>query len=257
MRWKYFYWSIIALALVMSSIQATTQYRNGLYIKAVAEEVVRKANATDNRARVIALRDYLHKHVSFQDAPMEDRPFLRASAAETLRSGKGYCGEVTRAFIRMADAVGIRAQRINLYGRVNHVVAEVELRPGERVIVDNQNPPLLHELEPLDHVILRPEYTDYSTLNLRRLRLSWLVSRIKLEIGPLTYWSESPHALEASLWLAVALILLLGKFLFICARPLARVLLIRRGWVKPADNIVLKVSEANRGVRPVVDQAGD
>jgi hypothetical protein len=188
---------------------------------------------------------------------MDDRPFLRASAAETLQSGKGYCGEVTRAFIRMADAVGIRAQRINLYGKINHVVAEVELKPGERVIVDSQNPPLLPDLDTLDHVILRPEYTDYSTLNLRRLRLSWLVSRIKLEIGPLTYWAESPHALEAGLWLAAALMLLSGKLLLVCGRPLARMLLARRGWVKPADNIVLKVSETNRGVTPIIDQAGD
>jgi hypothetical protein len=257
MRLKYFYWSILTLALVMSSMGATAQYRNGLYVKSVAEEIIRKANATDNRSRVIALRDYLRKHVSFQDAPMEDRPFLRASAAETLQSGKGYCGEVTRAFIRLADAVGIRAQRINLYGAINHVVAEVELRPGERVIVDSQDPPLLPDLEPLDQVILRPEYTDYSTLNLRRLRLSWLVSRIKLEIGPLTYWAESPHALEASMWLALALTLLSGKLLYICGRPLARKLLVRRGWVKSADNVVLKVSEANRGVTPIIDQAGD
>jgi hypothetical protein len=27
--------------------------------------------------------------------------------------------------------------------------------------------------------------------------------------------------------------------------------------VKSADNVVLKVSEANRGVTPIIDQAGD
>jgi hypothetical protein len=257
MRLKHFYWSIVALALVMSSIEATMQYRNGLYVKSVAEEIVQKANAADNRSRVIALRDYLRKHVSFQGAPLEDRPFLRASAAETLQSGKGYCGEVTRAFIRMADAVGIRAQRINLYGAANHVVAEVELKPGERVIVDSQNPPLLPDLETLDHVILRPEYTDYSTLNLRRLRLSWLVSRIKLEMGPLTYWAESPHALKAGLWLVVVLVLLSGKLMLVCVRALVRKLLARRGWVKSADNIVLEVSETNRGVTPIIDRVSD
>jgi hypothetical protein len=174
-----------------------------------------------------------------------------------LQSGKGYCGEVTRAFIRMADAVGIRAQRINLYGAINHVVAEVELKPDERVIVDSQNPPLLLDLETLDHVILRPEYTDYSTLNLRRLRLSWLVSRVKLEMGPLTYWTESPNALKAGLWLAVALVLLSGKLLLVCGRPLVRKLLARRGWVKSPDSIVLKVSETNRSVTPIVDQIVD
>jgi hypothetical protein len=153
--------------------------------------------------------------------------------------------------------VGIRAQRINLYGAVNHVVAEVELKPGERVIVDSQNPPLLPDLETLDHVILRPEYTDYSTLNLRRLRLSWLVSRVKLEMGPLTYWTESPNALKAGLWLTLASILLSGKLLLVCGRPLVRKLLVRRGWVKSADNIVLKVSETKRSVTPVIDRVAD
>ncbi|MGH9848295.1 MAG: hypothetical protein ACREBD_00425, partial [Blastocatellia bacterium] len=71
------------------------------------------------------------------------------------------------------------------------------------------------------------------------------------------YWAENPHALKAGLWLALVLMLLSGKLLLVCGRPLVRKLLARRGWVKPADNIVLKVSETNRGVTPIVDQAGD
>src|SRR5215471_2274501 len=152
---KYIYWALFCLSLGISFNEAVTQRKNNQYIKSVAEEIVQKANAFDNRARVIALRDYLREHVKYQGASEEDRPFLRASAADTLRSGRGFCGEVTRAFIRLADAVGIRAQRINLYGRLNHVVAEAELRPGERVLVDSQNPPHIRDLEPLDQVMLR------------------------------------------------------------------------------------------------------
>ncbi|MGH9769786.1 MAG: transglutaminase-like domain-containing protein [Blastocatellia bacterium] len=235
MRLRYIYWAIIACALTMSSIEGLKQYREDRYIKAVAEEVIQKAGARDNRSRVTALRGYVHERVTFQGAPFNDRPFLRASAAETLRSGKGYCGEVSRAFVNLAGAVGIRAQRINLYGSDNHVVAEAELRPGERVIVDCQFPPHVRDLEPLDQVILRPEYDDYSTLHLRRLRLNWLVSRIKLEMGPLTYWVENPHAMKSALWLVMAAALLIGKFLFIGARSLVRRLLVRRGWVKVVD----------------------
>lgn len=247
MRLKHFYWSAITMALVMSLFEAGVQRQNSRYIKSVAEEVVQKAGAKDSRARVIALRDYLREHISFQGAPYNDRPFLRASAADTLRSGKGYCGEVTRAFIRLADAVGIKAQRINLYGSDNHVVAEAELQPGERVLVDGQNPPHVRELEPLDQVMQRPEYDDYSTLHLRRLHLNWLVTRLKLEMGPLTYWIENPHALKSSLWLALALALLIARFLFLGGRSLAKRLLIRRGWVKVAGGGELNARQAETG----------
>src|SRR5262245_51157167 len=201
---KYLFWALFCLSIVMSFTETITQRQNSRYVKSLAEEIVQKANAHDNRARVIALRDYIREHVRFQGAPEEDRPFLRASAAETLRSGRGYCGEVTRAFIRLADAVGIRAQRINLYGRLNHVVAEAELSPGNRVLVDSQNPPQLRDMETLEQVMLNPDYDDYSTLHLRRLHINWLVSRVKLQMGSLTYWVESPHALKAGLWAAAA-----------------------------------------------------
>jgi hypothetical protein len=76
-------------------------------------------------------------------------------------------------------------------------------------------------------------------------------------MGPLTYWAESPHALKAGLWLVVVLVLLSGKLMLVCVRALVRKLLARRGWVKSADNIVLEVSETNRGVTPIIDRVSD
>jgi hypothetical protein len=215
----------------MFAAEAAQQYKESSYVDAVAWEVVNREQTKDARSRIIALRDYLRQNVTFQSAPMQGRPFLRASAAETLQSGKGYCGEVTRAFIQMADAVGIRAQRINLYGRNPHVVAEAELSPGDAVIVDCQYPPQIRDLEKLDQVILRREYDDYYTLNLRRLRINWLVTRIKTEIGPLTYWTENPRALKAALWFGLAFFLVVCK----AARSLFRYLLHKRGWVHVSD----------------------
>jgi len=226
----------------MFSFEICRQYQDSRYVKAIAAEIVQKAGAEDNRSRVIALRDYLRERVTFQEASHDGRPFLRASAAETLRSGNGYCGEVTRAFINLAAAVDIHARRINLYGGDNHVVAEAELRPGERVLVDSQNPPHVRDLAPLDEVILRPEYNDYSTLHLRRLHLNWLVSRVKLELGPLTYMVENPHALKSGLWLALAMTLLTGKLLFVSGRSLARRKLTRRGWAPVVDDRNFEVS---------------
>lgn len=247
MRFRYFYWTIIVCALLMSAIEAVKQRRESLYVEGVAREVIHNAGARDNRSKVIALRDYLRERVTFRGAPFNDRPFLRATAAETLRSGKGYCGEVTRAFVLLAAAVDIEARRINLYGADNHVVAEAVLGPAERVVVDGQNPPHVRDLEPLDRVILRPEYDDYSTLHLRRLHFNWLVSRVRLELGPMTYWIEKPHAIKSSLWMAVAAALLIGKFLISGLKSLARRLLSERGRMNMAEDSKFDVRHNEAG----------
>jgi transglutaminase-like putative cysteine protease len=223
---------ILIAACIMCTVETYKQIEENKYLKRLADEIIRQNNACDNISRVIALRDYLRRNVTHQFATHDDRPFLRASAAETLRSGKGYCGESTRAFIKLADAVGIRAQRINLYGESSHVLAEAELRPGYRLLVDSQNPPQVRDLESLDRVIVRPEYRDYSTLNLRRLRLNGLITRVKLEIGPLTYWTENPHALKAAMWAGLASIIVFTRIFWMVSRTLAVRSLQRNGWVR-------------------------
>jgi hypothetical protein len=222
-------WFVVAAFLVPIGVEAFLQWREDRYVHDVATRAIREAHATTPREQVIALRDYVRAHVTFHGADDDhaDRPFFRATAEDTLRSGLGYCGEDSRAFINLSRSVGIEAQRVNLYGRVMHVVAEVELEPHQRLVVDAQSPPLVVDLEPLDEVILRPEYDDYYTLNLRRLHLGWLVSRVRLEMGPLTYWAENPHALTAALWgLGLAAVLALRA-----ARVTLRYVLHRRGWV--------------------------
>jgi hypothetical protein len=217
----------VLMAILSASVEAVLQRRDGEYVEARAQAIVREAGATTPQERVIALRDYLRGHVRYEAAAYDGRPFLRATAGETIRSGLGYCGEVTRAFICMAAAVGVPAQRINLYGKKPHVVAEAELGPGWKVIADCQSPPQIAGLERLDEVILRPDYDDYYTLNLRRAGINRIVSRVKLEMGPLTYWTENPHALKATLWLSFAAALL-GLHLL---RSLTRLILLKRGWV--------------------------
>ena len=231
-RWRRFVFvGTVTMALTLCAVECATQYFQKKAIQTIAQDVTQRAGANDPRARIIALRDYVRANVSFFDAQHESRPFFRDSATETLNSGKGYCGEATRAFICLADAVGIRSQRINLWGTEPHVVAEAEISPDERVIVDCQNPPKVRDLETLDHVILRPEFTDYYTLNLRRLYLNGIVSRVKLEMGALTYWTENPHALKALLWFLFALSSVLGWLILKSARNASRVLLRRRGWI--------------------------
>ena len=226
-HWRLVFFGFVGLFLILAFYQLVLQYDEQRYVASVARKIVKDAGATDARSRVLALRDYLRQNVSFHDAPTIDRPFLRDSAADTLRSGKGYCGEVTRAFICMSGALGIPAQRINLWGKSPHVLAEADLGDGNRVLVDSQNPPQVADLEPLDQVMQRPEYDDYYTLNLRRLGVSKVVSRLKLEMGPLTYWTENPHALKALLMLGLAA----GLIVINRLRYLLRLLLRKRGWI--------------------------
>lgn len=252
-RWgKCLYWLIILVFLILAGLEAIQQQSDTKYLEMLAKKIIQQAHAEDKRAQVIALRAYLQRSVQYQDASIEDRPFLRSCTVDTLWIGKGYCGEVTRAFIRLAGTLGIRAQRINLYGKLMHVVAEAELGPDERVIVDCQNPPQVQDLEPLDRVILRPEYDDYSTLNLRRLRLGWLISRVKLEMGPLTFWTENPHALQAALWMTVALGLVMMKVLLLGGRALALSLLAKKGWVRSSDVLTPAMTETELARRHLV-----
>lgn len=234
------YWGFVALCGLLALWYAIQQIRDAQYVASVAWRVVREARAETPRDRVIALRDYLRRHVTWQGAPGNGRPFLRASAGETLRSHLGYCGDVTRAFICMAAAVGIPAQRINLWGAARHVVAEVELPNRQRFLVDCQNPPMIADLEPLDRVILRPEFDDYYTLNLRRLGISWLVSRVKLQLGPLTFWTENPHALRAVGWGLLGISLVLIRLIVTLARGWLRRILRRRGWIHVSDREALR-----------------
>lgn len=222
------YWLVIALLLLPVGVETALQAREDAFIRETALRVVREAHAVTPRERVIALRDFVRRSVTAHGAPgTEDRPFLRATAEDTLRSGLGYGGEGSRVFVNLARAIGIEAQRVNLYGFTTHVVAEVELEPRQRLIVDAQSPPMIDELEPLDQVILRPEFDDFYTVNLRRLHLGWLVSRLHLEMGPHTYWVENPHALSAASWACAIVVLLMLRV----GRDVVRGVLHRRGWV--------------------------
>ncbi|MBI5210930.1 MAG: transglutaminase domain-containing protein [Elusimicrobia bacterium] len=217
---------MVGFCLLMSAAQWSIMRCEAAYVSSVVREIIETARPADKRATVLALRDYLRRHVNYEGLPKEGRPFLRASAASTLRSGKGYCGEVARTFIVMAETAGIRSQRINLTGDVNHVVAEAELGPGDEVIVDATHPPYVKDLAPLDKVIGRPEFSDYYTVNLRRLHLYGIVSRVKLHNGVITRWLEDPHGMKATLWLLAGLLLAAKRGL----RTWLRWFLHRRGW---------------------------
>src|SRR5947209_9319673 len=129
-----------ALALVFLALgvgEAVRQRGEDEYVRSVAQGVLRDAQASDTVSKATALRDYLRTHVRNINFFARTRPFLRDTAADTLRTGKGRCGEATRAFINMARAAGIPAQRLYLEGKKSHVVSVVSAEDGSRLMVDS------------------------------------------------------------------------------------------------------------------------
>jgi len=225
------YWSLCLICLTLTGYYVNAYRSEQQWLRTKAAEIVDSARATTNSEEVLALRDYVRKNVRYEGVDQFDRPFLRASAQETLESGRGYCGEATRAFICLARQRGISAQRVNLYGPINHVVAEVQTGPDREVLVDVQDSPLTNSLldcqEWTVHEIdsdPRSPFTDYSNVHLRRLPLvGQYVHYVKLRQTFLTWVLENPSLLKAVVVGGVAL----GMIVLFC---LDRVLVRLYAW---------------------------
>jgi hypothetical protein len=209
---------IFALALALLSLavaEGLSQKREDDYIRSQAREALRGVPAGDFDARLTALRDYVRARVHNVDFPARGRPFLRDTAADTLRGGKGRCGEATRAFVNLARESGINAQRLYLDGLRLHVLAVVRADDGRRLVVDALDTPYVPEVEPLEGLLEgHTEFATYSTLGFRRMWPLRALPSNEIGLGPLNYPLENPHALASLLWLtASALALALAEVL--------------------------------------------
>lgn len=207
--------------------EAEMQRRDHAYVSALAQRIVARSHASTTSERIVALRDYLRAHIEDSHVADGDLPYLRAAASETLATGRGGPGDVARAFVDLAWAVGIPAQRLCLFGQTDHVAAEARLDDGRIVIVDGTRAPQIVSLETVDEVLAGGWFQDHTTLNLRRLHLGFLVSRVRLEIGWISYLAENPHLIKSLLWAFVFCALALVAL----ARAAFRRFLHRRGWV--------------------------
>lgn len=209
----------LALALLAAGLfEAREQRRQDEYVRAATREAL--AGVPDNfDAKVVALRDHVRTRVRNIEFKGLTRPFLRDTAADTLRTGKGRCGEAARVFVNMARAAGIPAQRLYLEGEKSHVVSVVGREDGAVLIADSSADPFyFHELEPLSAVTRRPEFRTFSTW--RRTRALRALPSNFVSLGPLAYLFENPHALLACLcFSACAGVLLLSLY---AARRLPR-----------------------------------
>ena len=190
----------LALALLAAGLfEAREQQRQDEYVRAATREALAGVPA-DFDAKVVALRDYVRTHVRNVEFKGLARPFLRDTAADTLRTGKGRCGEAARVFVNMARAAGLPAQRLYLEGEKSHVISVVVRDDGAVLVADSSADPFyFRELEPLSAVTRRPEFRTYSTW--RRTRALRALPPNFVSLGPLAYLFENPHALLACLCL--------------------------------------------------------
>ena len=192
--------ALAALALALLAVGAAellVQQRQDEYVRSATREALELSHGKDIDAKVAALRDYVRAHVRNVNFSARGRPFLRDTAADTLRSGRGRCGEATRVFVNMARAAGIPAQRLYLEGRKAHVVAAVDAGGGRTLIVDATERFYFPEVEPLGGLSRHAEFTTYSTFGWRRLGLLRALPSNFVSLGPLGYVFENPHALLA------------------------------------------------------------
>jgi hypothetical protein len=211
-RAKRFAIPAILVTLLLIAGYCLLRYRKDQRWLAVqARQITDRAGAHTRREQIVALRDHLRRHVKWRGAAHDDRPFLRATARETLESGLGYCGESTRAFINLAHQLGISAQRVNLYGPNPHVIAEAEVQPGVFILVDAQDSAHMNAYFDrrdwtLDEAARDPgaPFLSYSNLHLRRIPLlSRYATRVRFTSNSLTWVLENPWLIETYIILIV------------------------------------------------------
>lgn len=196
--------AIVLVTLTLGISEAVSQHRESRYVAEMAQHIVRQANASDETSTIIALRDYLRRNVTRDNYPVRGRPFFRDTAAYALQTGQGRCGESTRAFVNMAQSLGLHAHRLYVEGLpLEHVVALVRSNDGRQLIVDSTDRPYIQDLVELNQ-LERYHFNYYSSINLHRLMRRPSLPANTYDPPGLSYFYENPHALKALLYFSLS-----------------------------------------------------
>ncbi|MBI2269188.1 MAG: transglutaminase domain-containing protein [Bacteroidetes bacterium] len=170
-----------------------------------------EARKLDEITRVKKIHAYVKSHIGFEGLDVNmDRPILRASEIETLKSGKGFCGENVRVMIKLLDQVGIPARRFYLYGEQwQHVLTECKI-DGKWYLIDAHNDPFIEMTGDMIGKIPSPDFkllknTDETNewLDYHRIRFfefnSFLKNKKKIYLPhSVVYFFESIFLIKAA-----------------------------------------------------------
>ncbi len=99
----------------------------------------------EDAADLVRIKRFLSTHIRYDVAKRDQRrPLLRASAAEILDRGEGFCGENARVAIRLLGTAGVRANRLYLSGpHWDHVLVEHEWQGGWKLFDGHGDPGIM------------------------------------------------------------------------------------------------------------------
>lgn len=108
----------------------------------------KKVQFSEEREYFFAISDFVDKNFNkdiktWKYTNLQNRPFLRQSASELLKTREGVCGEGTRVMIKILHSLGYDATRLAFYSKkfgAAHALVSVEV-DGKEIIVDSINYP--------------------------------------------------------------------------------------------------------------------
>lgn len=224
----------LAIAGALLCLISWDRYRDEqAFVAGLADKVLLDAGSpADRGVEIRNLYHFMIDTVTLDKASARERPFLRDSAAATLKKNAGLCGERARALIALLRSRDITARRVVLYGKnKGHVLVEVDYL-GRPVIVDVFRRPSLQgsflSLSIQDYLAipgLGDRWSSHSYFNWRRFRRLPGIGRLLPAYrnrplpAPLSWVLENPRLIEASASAALALFfILLGGALFGASR---------------------------------------
>jgi hypothetical protein len=147
----------------------------------------------DATAKAFAIADYVRNEIRDEGLDINmPRPFLRATALETLESRRGFCGEQARVLIRLLQLSGFDAHRVYLWNGAGdeHVVAEALV--GGRNLAFETLSSLPNERD-LSRLMAANRFTNRSYWSPRVVRA---LGRDPFEPG--SFWVRTPPPLAAA-----------------------------------------------------------
>jgi|GEM_PF-1154249 len=198
-------------------------------LKRILNEINRAQNGFDNIASLTLVKKYLSTHINYDTAKRDaKRPLLRQTAATTLKTGFGFCGENARVAVLMLNYAGVKAGRVYLFGnRWNHVVVEHAYK-GKWYLFDAHNDPgvMLPDAAvctiPIEDIAAFPneyraqnEWVESCRIRIAR-KFSILSSLAQTRLPrPLTILTESPDLILMVAFLMAGVSLLILKQIMI------------------------------------------
>lgn len=170
-------------------------------------DVKSKSSPVNNLSLLLEL---LKKKITYVGlSKYSKRPLLRHSAFQTLKLGKGFCGENSRVVINALYLMGIKCNRVYMVGeKWGHVLTECYIN-GNWYIFDAHNDPKtfmskeqIGKIKTEDFHLLHNDYEENTWVDFERIKIApsiFGLNKVRLPY-PLVIVVENPTLIKAILF---------------------------------------------------------